>query len=243
MRKNQLDIQSLENLLIPQLEEDWTNKIIMAANSLCFDQFIFAVLRNKLEPIENAYIQSNYALEWRKIYDERKLGYIDPTVAHCLDSTRPLIWDRELFVTQDQKNMYEEASVFDLQYGIIFPIYGSNGEFGMCAFSSKFSSRANFNNHLFHTLPQLSLLKEYIFESSRQFNGHKDNKNMLHITPRELEIIQWTIVGKTCWEISKILGCSQAVIHFHINNLRKKFNVRTKLDIMLKAVAMGVVHM
>jgi LuxR family quorum-sensing transcriptional regulator LasR len=238
-----IDMDMLESLFTMQTEEEWSAKVFQLAENLGFDQSLFAVLKNKLEPLENAYIKSNYSTKWRDTYDQQGLGYVDPTVAHCLKSITPFLWTPDSFTHNDaQKNMYEEASKYGLEFGVVFPIYGSHGEFGMYAFSSQLQSTKHCKKELFQSIAQLSLLKEFVLETSKKFIPQVHKQDHIHLTPREKEIIEWTLIGKSCWEISMILSCSEATINFHMNNIRKKFKVRTKQQIMVKAVTLGMAH-
>ena len=60
------------------------------------------------------------------------------------------------------------------------------------------------------------------------------------LTKRELEVLNWVMVGKSSWEISKITNCSEATVNFHIGNVRQKFGVSTRQQALVKAIGMGI---
>ena len=64
---------------------------------------------------------------------------------------------------------------------------------------------------------------------------------MPHLTKRELEVIKWVMAGKSSWEISRITDCAEATINFHIANIRQKFNVNTRQQALVKAIALGII--
>lgn len=228
-------------LLWSKSEQDWSQAIFKLANHLGFEQTLFAMLKSKNEPLENAFIKSNYAPVWRETYDKEKLAYVDPTVAHTLNHTVPLVWTPDAFRTEKEKNMYEEASSFGLQTGIIFPIHGVNGEFGMFSFVSERLSNPNMQQELMHAFAMLSMLRDYVVESSNHFVPFFRHQEEVHLTKRELEVLKWTKAGKSSWEISRILSCSESTVNFHITNIRHKFNVHTKQHAVIKAIQLGLI--
>ena len=48
------------------------------------------------------------------------------------------------------------------------------------------------------------------------------------LTPRQLEIATWLIAGKTDWEIGKILQISPKTVNFHVENIKRAYDVRSR---------------
>lgn len=235
-------IDQLLKLLNCGAEKDWCDTVFSLARSYGFDQALFAVVPNKKAPLENAFLRSNYSSRWRDTYDSEKLHYVDPTVEHCLGSTIPLIWAPEIFGTPEQKKLYEEACGYGIRSGVTFPIHGANGEFGVFSFVSDVSSGVKFHRLLQHLMPGLSLIRDYAFESSLRFVKHpKEQETGIHLTKCETECLKWSMAGKSSWEISQILSCSEAVVNFHMNNLRRKFSVNTRQQVVIKAIRLGLI--
>ncbi|HUX63537.1 autoinducer binding domain-containing protein [Sulfuricella sp.] len=117
-------IESLSDMLNSNEESVWHKKLFSIANDHGFEQTLFALVPTRHTNLEKAFLRSNYAASWRKVYDIGKFLDFDPTVAHCISSALPLIWSPEIFVTPQQKQMYEEASGYGLRSGITLPIHG-----------------------------------------------------------------------------------------------------------------------
>lgn len=62
----------------------------------------------------------------------------------------------------------------------------------------------------------------------------------IHLTPRELECLQWCAQGKSTWDIGKLLEISEAAVNFHMANIRAKFGVGTRQQAVTRAVRMGL---
>lgn len=234
------EIDSLFSLLESTNEDAWSKVLFDIALSHGFNQTIYGVVPNKKQPLENAFLQSNYSPEWRSIYDREKLHYIDPTVSHCLKSTVPLVWQPDTFIGHVQKQFYEEACKHGLYTGISFPIHGPNGEFGLLCFVWDGLLGRAFELELNHVHAKLALLRDFVFESSVRFVSSIPDKNQIHLTDRELECLKWAMVGKSSWEISMILNRSEATINFHISNIKQKFQVGTRQHAIVKAISIGL---
>ncbi|WP_053145955.1 LuxR C-terminal-related transcriptional regulator [Pseudomonas sp. P97.38] len=51
---------------------------------------------------------------------------------------------------------------------------------------------------------------------------------VVRLTNREKEFLQWSEVGKSSWEIAVIFACSEANVNYHFNNIRRKFGVSSR---------------
>lgn len=235
-------IDLLLELLDCRVEQDWSEKIFTLARSHGFHQALIAVIPNKKTPLESAFLCSNFPSSWIDTYNAEKLHYVDPIVKHCLGSGIPLIWSPEVFATPKQKQLYEDACGYGIRSGVVLPMHGANGEFGVISFvlDAHFSQKTQRLIH--HLLPELALIRDYAFESSSYFAyplSEKDRK--IKLTKRELECLKWTKEGKTSWETSVILKCSESVVNFHINNLRRKFSVTSRQQVVVKALRLGII--
>jgi LuxR family quorum-sensing transcriptional regulator LasR len=237
-----VELAQLTNLLHCDNAASWSASLFALARERGFEYVLYGAVATRHARLESAFLHSNYAPKWRQRYDAERLHYIDPTVAHCLDSALPIVWKPATFNGREQRALYEEACGHGIRSGITFPIHGPNGEFGVLSFASDRLPTEQFDKTIGHFLPDLSLIRDYAFESSLKLMAQRsDPEAAPHLTKRELEVINWVMVGKSSWEISKITSCSEATINFHISNIRQKFNVNTRQQALVKAIALGII--
>ena len=62
------------------------------------------------------------------------------------------------------------------------------------------------------------------------------------LTPRELEVLRWTMDGKTAWEVGAVLGISERTVVFHVNNASHKLGCINKQQAVLKALRLGLIN-
>ncbi len=237
-----VELNQLLSLMNSRSEAAWRTALFDVADSLGFSSVMYAALPSKHANIETSFLHSNYSPAWRQRYEAEKLHYVDPTVQHCMSSVLPLVWQPEAFNQTEQLALYEEASDHGIRSGITFPMHGCNGEAGLISFASDMKPGPAFNAQLTHYMSELSLLRDYAFESSLPFmRAHAHAEPIPHLTRRELEVLKWVMAGKSSWEISRITDCAEATVNFHISNIRQKFNVSTRQQALVKAIALGII--
>ena len=62
------------------------------------------------------------------------------------------------------------------------------------------------------------------------------------LTPREVEILRWTMDGKTAWEVGELLGISERTAVLHLNNGMHKLDCTNKHQAVLKALRLGLIR-
>lgn len=232
-----VEMAHLTQLLGCEDEAAWRDCLFAMARREGFDQVLYGLVGSRQDKLESAFLQSNYSASWRDRYDAERLHYIDPTVSHCMSSTLPIVWRPETFSGPGRREFYEEACGYGIRSGITFPIHGPNGEFGCVSFASDALPDPR---ESMQAMASLALIRDYAFESSLKFVTPAAAQERPKLTRRELEVLNWVMVGKSSWEISKITNCSEATVNFHIGNVRQKFGVSTRQQALVKAIGMGI---
>lgn len=237
-----IELAQLTKLLACSDEASWSTTLFSLAREQGFDQVLFGAVGSKHARFEAAFLHSNYSPAWRQRYDAEKMYWVDPVIAHCLVSSLPLIWGPGIACGSEQRQFYEQASAYGIRCGVTFPIHGPNGEFGVLSYASSVPPDTPGVGALEQSMPALALLRDYAFASSLRFISARNGAEPApHLTRRELEVLNWVMVGKSSWEISMITNCSEATVNFHIANIRQKFNVNTRQQALVKAIAMGII--
>jgi LuxR family quorum-sensing transcriptional regulator LasR len=236
----------LDELMHCDTASSWGEALFSLGRHYGFEKVLFAMSGSRHARLEHAFFQTNYPRQWRERYEADRLAYVDPLVSHSLASTLPLIWQAETFRSPAQRAMYEEWCVHGIRAGVSFPIHGPNGEFGMLSFACDPGSEAtnfklDFAREVVSLLPDLALVRDHAFASGVRFCPPATHEAAPRLTPRELEVLNWVMAGKSSWEISKITGCSEATVNFHMGNIRQKFNVNTRQQAVVRAISLGLI--
>jgi LuxR family quorum-sensing transcriptional regulator LasR len=236
-REEAMRTVDLDELLHTDTASSWGEALFALGRQYGFDKVLFGMSGSRHARLENAFTQSNYPTKWRERYDAERFAYVDPIVSHCMASTLPLVWQPDMFRSPVQRSLYEEACSHGIRAGVSFPIHGPNGEFGLLSFAVDTAADGAF----VRMLPDLALVRDYAFASGVRFCPPPAQEAAPRLTPRELEVLNWVMVGKSSWEISKITGCSEATVNFHMGNIRQKFNVNTRQQAVVRAISLGLI--
>lgn len=236
----------LDELIHSDTAPSWGEALFSLGRHYGFEKVLFAISASRHARLEHAFIQTNYPRQWCERYQADRLAYVDPTVGHCLSSTLPLIWQADTFRSAAQRAMYEDGCSHGIRAGVSFPIHGPNGEFGMLSFACDRGEecpglKSDFVKEVSPLLPELALVRDHAFASGVRFCPPATQEAAPRLTPRELEVLNWVMAGKSSWEISKITGCSEATVNFHMGNIRQKFNVNTRQQAVVRAISLGLI--
>jgi LuxR family quorum-sensing transcriptional regulator LasR len=240
-----VETAQLVQLMETQDPGSWSQILFGLARQLGFDQVLYGMVGSRHAQFERAFLRSNYSSAWRARYDAGRLAYVDPTVGHCLSSTLPIVWEPAVFDGPEGSALYEEACAHGIRTGVTLPVHGPNGEFGVLSFASDAPAGREFSRSVAQVMPALTLVRDYAFASAVRFLGGgsaaASGEAVPRLTRRELEVLNWVMAGKSSWEISKITNCSEATVNFHLANVRQKFNVNTRQQAVVKAIALGLI--
>jgi DNA-binding NarL/FixJ family response regulator len=63
------------------------------------------------------------------------------------------------------------------------------------------------------------------------------------LSKREIQVLKWTAIGKTSWEISSILEISERTVNFHLGNITNKLGVSGRRAACSLAIAKGLISL
>ena len=64
----------------------------------------------------------------------------------------------------------------------------------------------------------------------------------IDLSDREKACLRWTALGKSSWEIGRILMISENTVIFHIKNAMRKLGVNNRTLAAVKAVQLGLIE-
>jgi LuxR family transcriptional regulator, quorum-sensing system regulator BjaR1 len=171
---------------------------------------------------------------WVDRYIEQDYVRHDPLVQQVFRSTAPYTWSEVLERTKGDpttRRIQSERAEFGLHNGFIVPIYDSKGYSGLVSLAGE----ATIHPEIRNTLTVAS-----IFVHNRLVTLVRDRilpDDLLSI--RESECLNWAAEGKSDWEIGQILHISAKTVNYHIENVKKKFGVPTRVQAIVSAFRYG----
>lgn len=224
-------------------ERKLVKALVQLGYSYGFEQTMIAVAPGIPSSLDDFYLKGNVSAEWLALYNRKHFINIDPTISHCASRLTPLLWGPKIFTGNKQKAMYEEAANFGLRSGISLPFHGIKGEKGILHLAKNETPNEQLNRKIMRITPELSMMRDYAFQAAmRRFKKQTPRPFEQTLSNRELECLTWCSTGKSSWEIAQILNCAESTVNFHILNLRRKLNVSSRRQAVVKAMHLGLLH-
>lgn len=229
------------NTRLPKLEDEdqITSVFEMVINetySLGFQFCSFKMSNQQLANQKIIFEKSNYPNEWSHLYKQAKFADVDPVVAHCQRSVLPFVWKETAF--QGTPHLWTLAQSCGVHLGWTQPLHGPRGVFSMLTLSR--SKREISPEELYEKAGNaLWLCHAMHTVVAHKYANEPDAVPCNNLTPRELEVLRWSALGKTAGEIAKILCLSERTVGFHNCSSMRKLGVNNKIAAIMKAAKAG----
>ncbi|MEQ9448499.1 MAG: autoinducer binding domain-containing protein, partial [Rhodospirillaceae bacterium] len=196
-------------------EDAFRQKLDRTFDGLGFSKFCYLGLkpeatsdiRRTPSPDDSIFL-TNLPSAWTEHYIEENFRTDDPIVRECMASRLPVIWSEKLRKKVGRASRADAVLAsgvdFDVRRGVSVPIHGPSGELGLMSLYSSLHDR-EFNKTADAYKYDLQVLSIYFHDAlQKKLTHQEDIPKPIPLTDREVEILQWTAMGKTAWEIGTI---------------------------------------
>lgn len=142
----------------------------------------------------------------------------------------------EKFIPSAQMHL-RLAGDFGLECGVTVPLHVRRSEW--CFFSFTRCEKTNIAD-LEHTVSEMSYAAHSVISAMDRLLYPAGS--FIKLTVREKEVLRWTAIGKTSWEISVILKISERTVNFHLSEAAQKLGVRGRRAACTTAMAQGLIQ-
>ncbi|RTL33531.1 MAG: hypothetical protein EKK53_27905 [Burkholderiales bacterium] len=213
---------------------EYQRRLVRLANCLGFPLISGAVLTTDIrDPSVKIQSFGNTPPDYEAAALDIDMARADPVMNHLMASRAPMTYNRKVYHDAGLDMMWEHQAPYGYANGVALKVPLSAGRsfvvgvdtgdelpkdeqrlgeivtgVQLIAFNASVAAEGIFHAHLQAELPRL--------------------------TPKERSVMQWTLAGKTAWEIGRILSMSENTVRYHTANVLKKANVSTKQQAALK---------
>lgn len=184
-------------------------------------------------------LATNYPKAWVRRYVDQGYYAIDPSVARCVGTQTPLLWEDALF--HDAQEMWDEAQSFGLREGWAQSHRDSLGAVSMLTFARSGTpvsgverkaktERMNALLVQIHGLMVCAIRSQIVEEMSAP------------LSEREMEVLRWAADGKTGRDIGQILNISLATVRFHTRNAMEKLRAPNLSSAIARALMLDLLQ-
>jgi len=182
---------------------------------------------------------NNYPSDRNSEYELNSYIKTDPLISHCNHSMSPIVWNESVF--SETRDIWQGLQKYGLQHGWSQSFHHAPS--GLCSIISLARRHCSISplelyehfGYMFYASSHLSEL------FARTLPAESLKPRQPHLSSRELEVLKLSAVGKTAYEISKILSLSERTVNYHVQNVIEKLHVCNKISAVIKAARTGII--
>jgi len=234
-----VDYSKLAFDLIDELERFRTPGEMIGRMSSALSQFGFSGFLISTTPDLRAASQrqtffDGWPNNFNDHYIENDFYKDDPVVAMCLRAADPFEWSEAPYdpkTSPRSKTVMDTAAEFGLKNGYAVPIYRERGFVDTVTMGGDYTELDPRAKRSIHLIALYAHSKALALIGA----GHANPYRCI-LSNGEREVLAWTAAGKTSWEISVILGVSEAAIAKRIKMASRKLGSVNKTQTVVEAI-------
>jgi DNA-binding CsgD family transcriptional regulator len=168
----------------------------------------------------------------------------DPVMQHVKKSPLPILWSRSTYETDDKLSKWQHMADCGLVSGASLAMHLPNGRHLILSLDRN-KEHAPSPRRRMALLAEMQLFAACVIEPSFEVLHPSpqapEAPELPHLTCRELEVLKWTLAGKTAWETGRILSIAETTVIKHAGNACAKLECTSKFQAALKASMLGLI--
>ena len=187
-------------------------------------------------------LATNYPDAWRTRYNKRNYHQLDPVVTVGARSRAPFLWGGSEYLRQLPslpRRLFEEAGDFGIRSGFTVVVHGP-GEYGLMSIASS-DSFEKFRGVALEGHIPLQIVSSKVHAIAFERFVARSASTATPLTEQERLCLNWTMRGKTAWEISQILDRSRPTVDFHLQKAMRKLGASNKFHAAFRALQAGLI--
>jgi len=183
----------------------------------------------------------NTPADYRPIFEHREGFANDPVMQHCKQRSTPIAWDQSTYVERGEGARWERQAEYGYRCGVAMALHLPRGRHFFVGLDRP-EPLPGSTIELSGVVSQLSLFILHANEVAARVLAPPICETLAAaLTPRELEVLRWTLTGKTAWDVGMILGISERTAAIHANRATHKLGCVSKHQAALKALQLGMI--
>ena len=239
-RRNELH-EFVQQCNLATSEEELYGLLDEATRRLGFEQFAMTHHVDLAGRPDDSIAMATYDPNWIETLIGNKYYLDDPIHAASSKTAVGFLWsdvDKMIALTDRQKDILEQARKFGLAEGFTVPVHVPGEYRGTCSFGARSLEKLAPD-----ALPMAQVIGAFAFEAARRIIRARRVEATLcqvpALTERQLDCVTLVAMGKTDWEIGRILGISEATAHEHVEAARKRYGVTKRTQLVIRALFDG----
>ena len=175
------------------------------------------------------------------------MPYSRDPVLRRLKTTSSAIWyDQSTYVAGDAIDLWDFQAPFGYRTGITVALHLPRRQHFILGFDRD-QPLPKKEGDLIEMLASLQFLAGFAVDAAQRLFGDAESVSLCDgererplLTLRQVEVLNWTLAGKTGWEVGQILSISIDTVNFHLKLAMRKLDATSKHQAALKAARLGL---
>lgn len=223
-------------------QDQFRSVVVRFAQQMGFDTVTAMVAVDRPESGPEFVAVHNTPQAYLQTFENLSISKRDPVMQHCKHNTMPIVWRQKTYLDYGAIELWDTIAQYGYRNGIAMALHMPEGRHFMLGVDrdqalpvdSSELTRLVADLQLFAVHAQDTALRVLVPETLRP--------EQPALTPRELEVLRWTMEGKTAWETGVLLNISERTTVQHLQNAMKKLKCNSKHQAVLKALRLGLIH-
>jgi DNA-binding CsgD family transcriptional regulator len=216
--------------------------VVRFAQQLGFETVAAMVAVDRLGMPPEFVAVHNTPMAFEQNFENVVLGKRDPVMQHCRRQTVPIVWGQHTYLDSNAVELWEIQAQFGYRNGIAMALHLPEGRHFTIGVDRSLDLPAD-EGELTRMVADLQLFAVHAQDTAMRVLISEDLRpERPALTPRELEVLRWTMDGKTAWEAGALLNITERTVVQHLQNAMQKLQCNSKHQAVLRALRLGLIH-
>ena len=222
--------------------DQFRSVVVRFAQRLGFDKVSAMVAVDHVGSPPEFVAVHNAPLAYLQTFEDLSISKRDPIAQHCKRNTVPILWGQHTYLQNNAIEKWEHQAHFGYRNGIAMALHLPEGRHFMLGVERDQELPAD-AGELTRVVADLQLFAVHAQDTAmRVLVSEAARPELPALTPRELEVLRWTMDGKVTHEISALLGIGDRTTVWHLQNAMVKLNCNSKHVAVVRALRLGLLQ-
>jgi DNA-binding CsgD family transcriptional regulator len=216
--------------------------VVRFAQQLGFDTVSASAIVDRPDTGSEFVAVHNTPAAFEQTFENLNIGRRDPVMQHCKRHTVPIVWGQKTYLDQGSIDLWDAQAQYGYRNGIAMALHLPEGRHFFLGVDRDQALPAD-RTELTRLVADLQLFAVHAQDTAmRVLISEALQPERPALTPRELDVLRWTMEGKTAWEVGQLLNIAERTTVQHLQNAMKKLQCNSKHQAVLKALRLGLIH-
>jgi DNA-binding CsgD family transcriptional regulator len=223
-------------------QDQFRSVVVRFAQQLGFETVTAVVAIDRSEAGSEFVAVHNTPLAFEQGFEDLGMARRDPVMQHCKRNSVPIIWSQRTYLDRGVIELWDIQAQYGYRNGIAMSLHLPEGRHFTLGVDRD-QDLPNDRAELTRIVADLQLFAVHAQDTAmRVLVSEALQPERPALTPRELDVLRWTMDGKTAWETGALLSITERTTVQHLQNAMKKLQCTSKHQAVLKALRLGLIH-